>query len=263
MMSFEGRAIAVRKVVSNKGRKTAGFDKVVWTSPSDRYKAIVELRNILLEKSGVYKSGPVRRVWIKKSSKNEYRPLGISNMIDRALQALVLLCLDPIVEEKSDPYSFGFRKFRGTHDAVQRVRTLLDKSSRPEYLWDADISKCFDEISHKFIKEQLKVLLCKRGNEFIYKWLTAPIIDKGIKRIPKKGIPQGNLISPLLCNVALNGLENAVRKGLPDPNSSVGRKLKGSWVVRYADDFVVTSKIYDRLVNEHIPMLESFYRNVG
>ena len=126
MMSFEGRAISARKVASNKGRTTPGFDKVVWKSPSDKYKAIIELRNILFNKSGLYKSGPVRRVWVKKSFKKDFRPLGIPNMIDRALQALVLLCFDPIVEEKSDLYSFGFRKFRGTDDAVQRIRTILD-----------------------------------------------------------------------------------------------------------------------------------------
>ena len=263
MMSFEGRAISVRKVASNKGRTTPGFDKVVWKSPSDKYKAIIELRNILFNKSGLYKSGPVRRVWVKKSFKKDFRPLGIPNMIDRALQALVLLCLDPIVEEKSDLYSFGFRKFRGTDDAVQRIRTILDKSSRPEWLWDVDISKCFDKIAHKFLREQLKVILCKKGNEFIRKWLKAPIIDNGIKIIPKEGTPQGNLISPLLCNIALNGLENVVRKGLPDPSTTAGRKLKGSWVVRYADDFVVTSKTYDKLVNEHIPGIIKFLAKRG
>lgn len=122
-------------------------------------------------------------------------------MIDRALQALVFLCLDPLVEKKSDLYSFVFRKFRGSNDAVQRIRTILDKSNRPMWLWDVDISKCLDRISHKFIKEELSVLLCKKGNEFVYKWLNAPIIDKGVKTIPKEGTPQGGYISQLLCNI--------------------------------------------------------------
>lgn len=98
--------------------ETPGFDKVVWKSPSDRFKAVILLRKILVNKFGSYESEPVRRVWIQKPSKKKLRPLGIPNMIDRALQALVFLCLDPLVEEKSDLYSFGFRKFRGTHDAV-------------------------------------------------------------------------------------------------------------------------------------------------
>lgn len=140
MMSFEGRAVSVRKVVSNKRSKTHGFDKVVWKSPSDRFKAAVLLRRILVNKFGSYESGPVRRVWIQKSYKKDLRPLSIPNMIDRVLQVLVFLCLDPLVEEKSDLYSFGFRKFRGSHDAVQRIRTILDKSNRPMWLWDVDTS---------------------------------------------------------------------------------------------------------------------------
>ena len=130
-------------------------------------------------------------------------------------------------------------------------------------MWDVDVSRCFDKISHKFLKEQLRVLLCKKGNVFIFKWLKAPIIDKGIKTLPKEGVPQGNLISPLLCNIALNGLENAVRKGLPKPGSSAGKKLAGSWVMRYADDFIVTSKTYDKLVNDHIPSVTEFLRERG
>ena len=131
MMSFEGRALAVRKVVTNDGGKNPGLDKIVWNSPKDKFQAIKQLREILVSKSGSYLAGPIRRVWISKSDPKDLRPLGIPNMIDRALQALMLLCLDPIVEEISDTYSFGFRKFRSTSDAIQRIRTILDKSNAP------------------------------------------------------------------------------------------------------------------------------------
>lgn len=263
MMSFEGRAIAVRKITLNKGGKTPGIDGITWKSPSDKYLAISKLRVILVSKSNSYKSGPIRRVWISKSTPNELRPLGIPNMIDRALQALILLCLDPIVEETSDSYSFGFRKFRGAHDAIQRIRTILDKPRAPRWVWYVDIDKCFDEISHEFLEKEIQTLLNGRGNEFISKWLKAPIIEKGVMETPKKGTPQGNILSPLLCNITLNGLENAVRDGTPSPNSKEGRRLTGIWCVRYANDFIVTSPSKYRLVEEIIPRVKIFLSERG
>jgi RNA-directed DNA polymerase len=139
MMSFEARALAVRRTTVNDGKKTPGLDKIVWKSPKDKFQAIKELREILVKKSGFYRPGSVRRVWIPKSTPGELRPLGIPNMIDRALQSLVLLCLDPIVEEMSDTYSFGFRKFRSASDAIQRIRTVLDKPKAPKRLWGTSV----------------------------------------------------------------------------------------------------------------------------
>lgn len=77
MMSFEGRALAVRQIVSNDGKKTSGFDKIIWNNPSAKFQAILQLREILVQKSGDYQAGPVRRTWIPKDQSNELRPLGI------------------------------------------------------------------------------------------------------------------------------------------------------------------------------------------
>ena len=213
MMSFEGRALAVRRIVSNDGSTTPGLDKIIWNSPKAKFQAILELREILVRKPGNYQAGPVRRIWIPKDQSDELRPLGIPNMIDRGLQALTLMCLDPIVEELSDVYSFGFRKYRNTGNAIQRIRTILDKPNGPRWVWDVDIEKCFDKISHKFLEEETRLITCPKAHEYILKWLKAPIIDKGIKTFPSEGTPQGGILSPLLCNIALNGLENAVRDG--------------------------------------------------
>jgi|JI91814CRNA_FD_contig_101_59818_length_2557_multi_8_in_0_out_0_1 RNA-directed DNA polymerase len=262
-MSFDARCIAVRKVTVNDGKKTPGFDNIVWNNPIKKFQAIKELREILVGKSGSYQSGPTRRVWIPKSTPGELRPIGIPNMIDRALQALIFLCLDPIVEEMSDTYSYGFRSFRSPSDAIQRIRTILDKRNSPKWLWDVDISKCFDSISHEFLKKNLKVLLYAKGNEYTSKWLKASIIDKGVITIPVIGIPQGNILSPLLCNITLNGLENAIREGLPSPTSKEGRKLKGIWCIRYADDFIVTSPDQNRIILEIIPKVKQFLSERG
>lgn len=263
IMSFEGRALAVRRIVTNNGNKTPGIDEIVWSDNNKKYGAISELRSILVSKSGSYKSSLISRVWIPKSTPGEIRPLGIPTMIDRALQALILLCLDPVVEEMSDTYSFGSRKFRGTHDAIQRIRTILDKIQGPKWVWDVDVSKCFDEISHKFLEKILNKILCKKGNELVRKWLKAPIIDRGTVTTPKQGTPQGCILSPLLCNITLNGLENVIRDGLPSPNSKKGRELSGSWLVRYVDDFIDTSFSKERLIEKNIPKVKEFLAERG
>lgn len=90
IMSFEGRAFAVRQIVINDGKNTPGLDKIVWNSPSAKFQAIQQLREILVQKSGKYQAGPIRRIWIYKDQSDELRPLGIPNIIDRGLQALTL-----------------------------------------------------------------------------------------------------------------------------------------------------------------------------
>ena len=262
-MSFEGRAFAVRQIVINDGKNTPGLDKIVWNSPSAKFQAIQQLIEILVQKSGKYQAGPIRRIWIYKDQSDELRPLGIPNIIDRGLQALTLLCLDPVVEEMSDTHSYGFRKYRSTSDAIQRIRTLLDKKSGPRYIWNVDIEKCFDKISHEFLEKEIESMLCPKAYEYFLKWLKAPIIEKGSKTFPREGIPQGVIISPLSCNIALNGLENAVRDGLPSPNSTEGQRISGSWVIRYADDFIVTCSCEERLIKEHIPRVISFLSKRG
>jgi RNA-directed DNA polymerase len=128
---------------------------------------------------------------------------------------------------------------------------------------DVDIEKCFDKISHEFLEKETKLIACPKAYEYIIKWLKAPILDKGIKTFPSEGTSQGGILSPLLCNIALNGLENAVRDGLPSPNSCEGRKISGNWVIRYADGFIVTSLFKEKLVKEQIPRVSSFLSKRG
>ena len=109
----------------------------------------------------------------------------------------------------------------------------------------------------------MKTLLSAKGNEYTSKWLRAPIVDKGIVSIPKVGTPQGNILSPLLCNITLNGLENAVRDGLPSVNSKKGRKLIGNWCVRYADDFIITSLNENQIILKSIPKVKEFLSKRG
>lgn len=156
LVSFAARAIAVRRVVTNSGSKTPGVDKVLWNTPLERMKAVAFLRDITHAPKEC-QAQPLKRVWIPKERSTELRPLGIPTLIDRAAQAVYQMAIDPIVEFESDPNSYGFRVYRSGQDAITRLRTLLDKKNSPEWILEADVAKCFDRISHKFLLEKTPI----------------------------------------------------------------------------------------------------------
>lgn len=232
--SFEGRAIAIRNVVTSSGSKTPGIDKQVWNTPEKRFNAIETLGTITKNPNN-YKSQPLKRIMIPKANSSELRPLGIPTMIDRAVQAVYLLALDPVIETTSDKNSFGFRKNRSQHDAIAYIRTILDKAVSPEYILEADISKCFDKISHKFLMENTPI--CHK--HVLNQWLTSGYIFENKLYKTTEGTPQGGIISPLLCNIALNGLEGHVKSVFPAHKDVNGKKPKVN-IYRFADDLIVT-----------------------
>lgn len=262
LMSFEFRAYSVRKTSSNEGSKTPGIDEILWNSPGRKFKAIEELRQVTNQPKR-YKPNLVKRVWIPKPNSNKTRPLGIPTMIDRATQTLVSLVLDPVVEEISDRYSYGFRKYKSAHDAVNRVRFLTDKSKSAKFVLDVDIENCFDDLSHKFIMKELDSLLCGVGKTFIKGWLKAGIVDKGIITQPKSGTPQGGVISPILCNLCLNGVDEIVRPNNPKHNTREYKALTGCWSVRYADNILLFSRTETQIVEEYLPKLKKFLKARG
>lgn len=215
IMSWYARVLAVRRVTSNKGSKTLGMNGKLWRTHKDKWEASSYLREILLSKEKYYRVGYVKRVYIPKPNSIKGRPLGIPNLTDRALQTLITFAINPTVEHKSDLHSYGSRIFKGVWDAMLRLRTLLDKPTSPRWVWDVDISDCFNQISHEFLRKEVSQILYPKGSKLVNKWLKAEILENGSVTIPKKGIPQGGVISPLLCNIVLNGLENIIRKGYP------------------------------------------------
>jgi RNA-directed DNA polymerase len=228
--SWSAKCLAVRKVTQdNRGKRTAGVDGVASLTPAQRLK----LADGLSLKVG--KAKPLRRVWIPKpgSKDGEKRPLGIPAMRDRALQALAKLALEPEGEAKFEPNSYGFRLGRSCHDAIAMIRLVV--RLKPRYVLDADIAKCFDRINHGALLEKLSTFPTLR--RAVKGWLKAGIMDSG-ELFPHsaEGTPQGGVLSPLLANVALHGLEEHIKAAFPE------RRGKESWlphVVRYADDFVV------------------------
>ena len=148
--SFYAKALAVKRVTTNKGKKTAGVDGILWNTPAQKMNAVLSLTD-----KG-YKASPLRRVFIKKKDKNKKRPLGIPTMYDRAMQALYALALDPVSEATADTKSFGFRKERCAQDACEYIfGALARRDVSPNWILEGDIKGCFDHISHEWLLKNI------------------------------------------------------------------------------------------------------------
>jgi RNA-directed DNA polymerase len=231
MSSWSAKCLAVRQVTQdNQGKRTPGIDGIAALSPEER----MDLLSVL---SLDAKPQPVRRVWIPKPGTDEKRPLGIPTLHDRAVQALVKLALEPEWEAKFEPNSYGFRPGRSCHDAIEAIFGVLHL--QPKYVLDADIAKCFDRINHDALLDKLDTFPAVR--RLIKGWLKAGVLDGDTLFPTEEGTPQGGVISPLLANIALHGLEEHIRASFPR-HRSVNGKRSVPWqphVIRYADDFVV------------------------
>lgn len=234
--SFAARALAVRRVASNSGSKTPGVDGLTWPNPAMRLAAIEEMRH-WTQNPSQYKAKPVKRIMIPKPGKTELRPLGIPTLLDRAMQALYLSSLDPIVEEQSDANSYGFRPYRASRDALAKLRDILGKDYSPNWILDADIEKCFDKINHNWLLTNVPIV----DKCVLTSWLQSGITTMDGSTMPtmEQGVPQGGVISPVLCNIALNGLETAAQQSTQ--NMVTKRQRTKVHVIRYADDFITTA----------------------
>jgi len=229
--SWSAKCIAVRRVTQeNKGKNTAGVDGVKTISPIQRTKLVKRLRI-------TGKAKPTRRVMIPKPGSDEKRPLGIPTIEDRALQALVKLALEPEWEAKFEPNSYGFRPGRSCHDAVEAI--YLSIKQKAKYVLDADIAKCFDRIDHKALLS--KIHTYPTLSRQIKRWLKAGYCVRNELFPTNEGTPQGGVISPLLANIALHGMEERVKQyaeTLKGNKSKVNNRSALS-LIRYADDFVI------------------------
>ena len=193
--SFSGRVTAVRRVTENRGRKTPGVDGETWNNPQAKLKAARQLAG----KS--YHAGPLRRMKIPKAN-GKKRALGIPTMKDRAMQALYRLALEPLSETTADRNSYGFRPKRSCADATDQCHRVLSGKNRPEWVPEGDMKGCSDHISHKWMSENIPT-----DRKILKEWLKAGFTENGNRYPTEAGTPQGGIISPVLANMTLDGLE--------------------------------------------------------
>lgn len=239
LRSWSNKVLSIRRVTQdNRGKKTAGVDGVKALSPKARLKLEGQIRL-------TGKSKPTRRVWIPKPGKDEKRPLGIPTIKDRALQALLKHALEPEWEAQFEPNSYGFRPGRSCHDAIKQIKNAIQ--TKAKYVLDADIAKCFDKINHLALLQKLGYT--GKIRQQIKAWLKSGVIDQKVFTATSEGTPQGGIISPLLANVALHGMEKMLmefaktldmkRNDKPNNQISWQQKVKSLTFIRYADDFLL------------------------
>jgi RNA-directed DNA polymerase len=227
--------VSVRRVTErNAGRLTAGVDGEVVLTPEAKTKLAARVQR----QAEPFKALPVRRVYIpKRGSSTKRRPLGIPVIFDRCHQARVVNALEPEWEARFEPRSYGFRPGRGCHDAISAIhRASCGKSTKRRWVLDADLAGAFDRIAHDHILAMLGTFPA-RG--MVAQWLRAGVVENGRLHRTEEGTPQGGVVSPVLLNIALHGMEKAAGVRYHTTGRAAGWAVAGSPVlIRYADDFL-------------------------
>lgn len=292
------RIVAIDKLSKSSGSKTPGVDDLKLIGSKKDKKQLLELvesTRLLVKNPHTYKASPVKRVWIKKTN-NKLKPLGITTIQDRALQHLINLILEPLVEMSSDLHSYGFRLYRSAKQAVaflkahlktlniDTIKTQTSSANKknelyqllPEnkFILDADIEGFFDNINRNWLLNNIflhPILL-----SFIKKWLNSGALDKNVFVLTEQGTPQGGIISPTLANFTLNGLEKSVMDSINLLTKSKEKRISiqlkdgsrtriASYLtyVRYANDFIVLARSRHLLKNYIMPSIKKFLEKRG
>jgi RNA-directed DNA polymerase len=241
--SLAAKLIAIKRVISNRGKRTPGVDNILIDTPRKRWET---LKNLNLPE---YKAKPLKRIYIPKKN-GKKRPLGIPAMHDRVEQALDLLGLDPVSESTADNHSYGFRKSRSAQDAIGGVYNALRRKGSADWILEADIKGCFDHIDHQWLDENIPM-----NKKKLKQWLKCGYLEKRTFNSTNEGTPQGGIISPTLANMALDGIQNLLADNF--------KKTDKVHFVRYADDFIITGRSPELLETCVKPLIEGFLKIKG
>lgn len=240
--AFSAKLLAVQRVTSNTGRNTPGVDGQIWRTPAQKLKGALSL-----PRRG-YRTQPLRRIYIPKKN-GKRRPLGIPVMADRAQQALHLLALEPVAEMQADPNAYGFRPWRSAADAIAQCFNILAQRNAARWILEGDIKACFDQISHAWLREHVPM-----DKSVLGKWLAAGYMEGGKVYPTEAGTPQGGIASPVLANMALDGLEGVAQ---------LAALRQQVYVVKYADDFIISGSSKEVLEEQVKPAVMAFLRERG
>ena len=250
--SWSAKMLATRRVTQdNGGKRRAGVNGNKNLKPAER---VYLAENLKLD----YRGKATRKIWTPKSGKTEKRPLGILAISDRAKQALVQLALEPEWEAKFEPNSYGFRPGRSCMDAIEGIKATIKQKSK--YVLDAEIAKCFDRINHQKLIQ--KVNTFPKMKRQIKSWLQSGVVDGKSVFTTEVSTPQGGVVSPLLANIALHGMEEVVKKyarSLPGKKENNEKQIS---LIRYADNFVILHPEIEA-IHDCLVLIKQFLDNIG
>jgi RNA-directed DNA polymerase len=251
--------LSIRQVTQiNKGKRTAGVDGYKALTPNERMKLYNKLitYNVFL-----HRPKPSRRTYIQKKEKGKLRPLGIPVIIDRVYQNVTKLALEPQWEVHFEPICYGFRPKRSQHDAVESIYLKIRGNTRSKWVFEGDFKGCFDNLNHEHILKQLNGFPARK---LIKNWLKAGYVENTVFNVTETGTPQGGIVSPLLANIALHGMEETlgvVYQTSKDGGKTRTRRKRGTAsVVKYADDFLIfceTREEAESMYQKLIPYLNN------
>jgi len=241
--SYYNILLAIKRIMTNTGSKTPGVDGKVIKTHEEQLQMAHEIKTLKR-----YRPQPLKRILIPKKN-GKKRPLGIPTVFDRAMQAVYKAALEPVAEYYADGNSYGFRPKRSTADAIQNCYQMVCRKDSAKWVLEGDIKGCFDNFSHTWLLENIPI-----NKKILKKWLKCGYVYKNKLFPTKSGTPQGGIISPILANMALDGLETILKE-----------KFKSCKVnyTRYADDFIITGRSKDLPENKVKPVVTEFLKGRG